>query len=61
MVNTDLAMQMVTMNSAATQHATQVAVLKKAHEMQQNLMETLMQTALATPPPGQGLKVDKQA
>ncbi|MFD2647570.1 hypothetical protein ACFSX5_07190 [Devosia albogilva] len=60
-MNTDLAMQMVTMNSAATQHATQIAVLKKTQEMQQNLMDTLMQTALAAPPPGQGLKVDKQA
>jgi hypothetical protein len=60
-VNTDLAVQMVAMNSAATQHATQIAVLKKAHEMQQTLLDTLMQTALAAPPPGQGLKIDKQA
>ncbi len=60
-MNTDLAMQMVSMKSAATQNSVQIAVLKKAHEMQQNLLDTLMQTALSAPPPGQGLSVDKRA
>jgi hypothetical protein len=29
--------------------------------MQADLLNNLMQTALSAPPPGQGLKVDKQA
>ncbi|MCP8882634.1 hypothetical protein NIM87_03920 [Devosia sp. XJ19-1] len=44
-----------------TQNSVQVAVFKKAHEMEANLLNSLMQTALSAPPPGQGLKVDKQA
>ncbi len=57
----DLSMQMLAARSAATTNSVQIAVVKKAHEMQTDLLETLMQTALSAPPPGQGLKVDKQA
>lgn len=60
-MNTDLSMQMLAMNTMATQNSVQIAVFKKAHEMQSDLLNTLMQTALSAPPPGQGLKVDKQA
>ncbi|UJW84022.1 putative motility protein [Devosia sp. SL43] len=60
-MNTDLSMQMLTMNSAKLQNSVQVAVFKKAHEMQSDLLNSLMQTALSAPPPGQGLRVDKQA
>ena len=60
-VNTDLSMQMMQMNSAKLQNSMQIAVFKKAHEMQTNLLETLMQTALSAPPPGQGVKIDKLA
>lgn len=60
-MNTDLSMQMVAMNTMATQNSIQIAVFKKAHEMQADLLNNLMQTALSAPPPGQGLKVDKQA
>lgn len=60
-MNTDLSMQMLQMNTAATQNSVQIAVFKKAHEMQSDLLNNLMQTALSAPPPGQGLKVDKQA
>ncbi len=60
-MNTDLAMQMITMNTVQTQNSVQLAVLKKSHEMQTDLLETLMQTARSAPPPGQGLKVDKLA
>ncbi|ODT81992.1 MAG: hypothetical protein ABS76_09125 [Pelagibacterium sp. SCN 64-44] len=60
-MNTDLSMQMLAMNSAKLQNGIQIAVFKKAHEMQTDLLETLMQTALSAPPPGQGLKVDKLA
>ena len=60
-MNTDLSMQMLAMNTMATQNSVQIAVLKKSHEMQSDLLNTLMQTALSVPPPGQGVKVDKQA
>lgn len=60
-MNTDLSMQMLAMTTMATQNSVQIAVLKKSHEMQSDLLNTLMQTALAPPPPGQGIKVDKQA
>ncbi|ODT74591.1 MAG: hypothetical protein ABS76_36700 [Pelagibacterium sp. SCN 64-44] len=60
-MDTDLAMQMLTARSAATSHSVQIAVVKKAHDMQTELLDTLMQTALSAPPPGQGLKVDKLA
>ena len=60
-MNTDLAMQMIGMNTIATQNSVQIAVFKKAHDMQADLLNTLMQTALSAPPPGQGLKIDKLA
>jgi hypothetical protein len=60
-MNTDLSMQMLAMNTMATQNSVQIAVLKKSHEMQSDLLNSLMQTALSAPPPGQGIKVDKQA
>lgn len=60
-MNTDLTMQMMTMNSAKLQSSVQIAVFKKAHEMQTELLDTLMQTALSPPPPGQGTRIDKRA
>jgi hypothetical protein len=60
-MNTDLSMQMMQMNSAKLQNSVQIAVFKKAHEMQSDLLNTLMQTALSAPPPGQGVRVDKLA
>ena len=60
-MNSDLSMQMMQMNSVKLQNSVQIAVFKKAHDMQTDLLETLMQTALSAPPPGQGVKVDKLA
>ena len=60
-MNTDLAMQMMTMNTARTQNSVQIAVFKKSQEMQTDLINTLMQTALSAPPAGQGSRVDKLA
>ena len=60
-MNADLSTQMLQMNSVATRNSVQVAVFKKAHDMQADLLNTLMQTALSAPPPGQGLKIDKLA
>lgn len=60
-MNTDLSMQMMQMNSAKLQNSVQIAVFKKAHEMQTDLINTLIQVSQSAPPPGQGLKVDKTA
>ena len=60
-MNSDLTRQVVAMNSSKLQTSMQGAVFKKAHEMQTDLLETLMQTALSAPPPGQGTKIDKLA
>ena len=60
-MDTDLTMSMLAMKSAATQNSVQIAVFKKAHDMQTQLLETLMQTALSAPPPGQGINIDKLA
>lgn len=60
-MNTDLSTQMLQMNAVKLQNSVQIAVFKKAHEMQTELLDTLMQTALSAPPPGQGARVDKRA
>ena len=60
-MNTDLSSQIMAMNSSNLQTSVQIAVFKKQHDMQSDLLNTLMQTALAAPPPGQGLRIDKQA
>jgi hypothetical protein len=60
-MDSDIATNMLTARMAQTQHSVQIAVIKKNHEMQTEVINTLMQTALSAPPPGQGLRVDKQA
>ena len=60
-MNTDLSTQMLQMNSAKLQNSVQIAVFKKAHEMQTDLINTLIQVSQAAPPPGQGTRVDKTA
>jgi hypothetical protein len=60
-MDSDIAMNMLTARAAMTQHSVQIAVVKKAHEMQTDLINQLMQTALAPPPPGQGARVDRLA
>ncbi|SMQ86289.1 Putative motility protein [Devosia lucknowensis] len=60
-MNTDLATNLLTARMATTQNAVQIAVVKKSHEMEMELVNSLMQTALSPPPPGQGTLVDKQA
>ena len=60
-MNTDLSMQMMQMNATKLQNSMQIAVFKKAHEMQTDLVNTLIQVSQAAPPPGQGIKVDKTA
>ncbi|MNR67293.1 hypothetical protein D3C85_1912070 [compost metagenome] len=60
-MNTDLSTQMLQMSSAKLQNSVQIAVFKKAHEMQTDLINTLIQVSQSAPPPGQGAKVDKLA
>lgn len=60
-MNTDLSMQIMQMHSGKLQNSMQIAVFKKAHEMQTDLMNTLIQVSQAAPPPGQGTRVDKTA
>jgi hypothetical protein len=60
-MNTDLTMQVMAMNSAKLQGSVQIAVFKKAHEMQTELLETLIQPAQSAPPSGQGTRIDKLA
>ncbi|MBJ3786244.1 putative motility protein [Devosia sediminis] len=60
-MNTDLASNLLTTRASMTQQSVQIAVVKKAHDMQMDLISSLMETALAAPPPGQGARVDKLA
>lgn len=60
-MNTDLSMQMMQMNAARQHGSIQLAVFKKANDMQNELLNSLMEVAQSAPPPGQGVKVDKLA
>lgn len=62
-MDTDLSMSLLVARTSMTQNSAQIAVFKKANDMQNELLNSLMQTALdmAPPPPGQGTKVDKTA
>ena len=60
-MNTDLSTQVLQMNSAKLQNSVQIAVFKKAHEMQTDLINSLIQVSQSAPPPGQGTRVDKTA
>ena len=57
----DLATQMTALQGARTQFSAQIAIVKKNHEMEMDLINMVDQVARAAPPPGQGTKVDKLA
>ncbi|MCW5720894.1 MAG: putative motility protein [Devosia sp.] len=57
----DLASTLIAARSSMTQQSVQLAVVKKAHDMQTQLLEMLLQPAQAVLPPGQGTQVDKSA
>ena len=57
----DIATNMLTARAAQTQHSVQIAVVKKSHEMQMDLINMLMEPSVAPPPAGQGTRVDKRA
>jgi len=60
-MDTDLASQLMVARTAMTQQSIHLAVFKKTHDMQTQLLEMLLQPAQAVLPPGQGAQVDKTA
>jgi len=60
-MNTDLAAMLVAARTAATHQSLEVAMVKKAHEMEMNLVSMLEAAVKAPAPAGQGLLVDKSA
>lgn len=60
-MDSDLATTLVMARTAATQFSAQIAVARKAHEMDMALIQMVAETARAAPPPGQGARVDKTA
>lgn len=57
----DVATTMVNMLAARNQGLANIAIMKKSHEMQMDLINMLSEVARSAPPPGQGTKVDKTA
>jgi hypothetical protein len=60
-MQTDLAAQIVTMNAAQTRQLATIAVMRKQHQMQQQLVDLIDTVTRAAPQPGQGAHVDKTA
>jgi hypothetical protein len=58
----DATSQLLAMRLAGTQQTAQFAILKKSHEMEMALLDSLAEIARSAPAPeGQGLLVDKRA
>jgi hypothetical protein len=57
----DPAAMMAGLMAARTQQLTQIAVLKKQHEMQLDLISQLAEVAKSALPPNQGTRLDKTA
>lgn len=53
--------QMLDVRAAGTQQSLEMAIMRKAHEMDMAVVNMVEQQARAAPPPGQGTKVDKLA
>jgi hypothetical protein len=60
-MDADLASMLVSARATATQQAAMIKIIKKNHEMQMQLVETVSDTARPAPPPGQGRLVDRLA
>ncbi|MBJ6987664.1 MULTISPECIES: putative motility protein [unclassified Devosia] len=60
-MSAELASTALGMRQQHMQQQISVALVKKAHDMQTETLEMLMQVALNAPPPGQGISVDKIA
>ncbi len=58
----DVTAQLLAMRMAGTQQAASMAILKKNHEMEMQLVNMVAEAARSAPAPtGQGLVVDKRA
>jgi len=57
----DVAETMINLQAVRTQSLVQIAVMKKSHQMQMDLINMLSEVARSAPPPGQGTRVDKSA
>ena len=57
----DVATMMVNMLATRNQGLVNIAVMKKSHEMQMDLINMLSEVARSAPPSGQGTRVDKTA
>ena len=58
----DVTTQLLAMRMGATQQVAQIAIMKKAHEMDMALVNMVAEVAKSAPAPaGQGLVVDKRA
>ncbi|MEO6394430.1 MAG: hypothetical protein ABIO40_00790 [Devosia sp.] len=61
-VDTDLTMQVLSMQLGKTQMLAQIAIIKKNHEMEMALIDMVDQAVRSAPAPkGQGLLVDRRA
>lgn len=57
----DVATTMVNLLAARNQGLVNIAIMKKQHEMQTDLINMLTEVAKSAPPPGQGSRVDRTA
>jgi hypothetical protein len=58
----DLTTQLLQARAQQTQHSIAIAIVRKNHEMQMSLLQTLDAVARSSPAPeGQGLVVDRRA
>lgn len=60
-MDTGLVVQMTTMLAARTQGLAQIAIMKRQHQMEMDLIAMLSEVARAAPPPGQGRLIDRAA
>lgn len=57
----ELASSVIGLKQAATLQTASMAVIKKQHEMETQLINMIAKAAQSAPPPGQGTHVDKTA
>lgn len=56
-----IATQMTTLSAQRNQGLVEIALARKSHQMQMDLIARIDEVARAAPPPGQGRLVDKSA
>ena len=60
-MDTNLATSIMAAQSTATRFSAQLAMVKASHEMELAAVQMVEEASRASPPPGQGAKVDKLA